>query len=645
VSRLGSIVVLVALAVLLAAASAASATVYEPNNVVHAPDGMSVPVNGNNGETELNTFFAAQGEAIDWKADAQDGPGTFFPATGGVITYELHQADNEDGLAWYNASGTPPTPSDLHEIISPSSPVGTQVQASVITSDPAYAGGLIGLVLLAGTQDHYSQNQFNTVCTDSAVCDPSAPWILALQYTSKKYPHSAYVAFEDGPVAANGFGNDGDFNDDVYMLNGMLPVPPTAAFSPQQASSSLAVSFTDASTTESPATITGWSWNFGDGTSSSLQSPPHTYSAPGVYTVTLTATDSNGKTDEVQKSVNVNALPIAAFSAEQASSSLAVSFTDTSTAESPATIAGWSWNFGDGTSSSLQNPSHTYTAPGVYTVTLTATDSNGETDQVSHSVTVGARVTGPPVTVAAPAILGAPVAGRTLTCQTGAWTNNPTGFSYQWFRDGTPVDGAAASAYSVAAIDEGNTLTCAVTASNTVGQSRPATSAGVRVPVPFVKRCPAATGAASGNTLGPITLGETRRAVEHAFTRSSTRGTSYEQFFCLTPRGVRVGYNSPKLDRRYPQLGTGQRVIWISTASAFYAIRGIRPGATVRAAAHQLDVGKVFVVGLNDWYLAPDGPATAIFKARQGIIQEIGIAAKELTRGRKAQRAFLTSFS
>jgi hypothetical protein len=160
-----------------------------------------------------------------------------------------------------------------------------------------------------------------------------------------------------------------------------------------------------------------------------------------------------------------------------------------------------------------------------------------------------------------------------------------------------------------------------------------------------VKRCPAATGSASGNTLGTITLGETRRAVEHAFTHSSTRGTRYQQFFCLTPRGVRVGYNSPKLDRRYPQLGTRQRVIWISTASAFYAIGGIRPGATVIAAAHQLHVGTVFVVGLNDWYLAPDGPATAIFKARHGLIQEIGIAAKELTRGRKAQRAFLTSFS
>ena len=50
------------------------------------------------------------------------------------------------------------------------------------------------------------------------------------------------------------------------------------------------------------------------------------------------------------------------------------------------------------------------------------------------------------------------------------------------------------------------------------------------------------------------------------------------------------------------------------------------------------------MIGTNDWYLAPDRPVTAIFKARHGIIQEIGIAERRLTIGRTAQRTFLTSF-
>lgn len=86
------------------------------------------------------------------------------------------------------------------------------------------------------------------------------------------------------------------------------------------------------------------------------------------------------------------------------------------------------------------------------------------------------------------------------------------------------------------------------------------------------------------------------------------------------------------------------RIVWISTASAHYAIGGIRPGATVTAASTNLLLGKVFVVGANDWYLSPHGRVTAIFKARHGIIEEIGIADAQVTNGRAAQRKFLTSF-
>jgi PKD repeat protein len=67
---------------------------------------------------------------------------------------------------------------------------------------------------------------------------------------------------------------------------------PTADFSatPESGAAPLDVSFSDLST-ELP---TGWSWNFGDGGSSSLQHPMHQYSVPGDYTVSLTATNPNG---------------------------------------------------------------------------------------------------------------------------------------------------------------------------------------------------------------------------------------------------------------------------------------------------------------------------------------------------------------
>jgi hypothetical protein len=87
------------------------------------------------------------------------------------------------------------------------------------------------------------------------------------------------------------------------------------------------------------------------------------------------------------------------------------------------------------------------------------------------------------------------------------------------------------------------------------------------------------------------------------------------------------------------------RVIWASTSNARYAVRGVRAGATVAAARTKLKLGGQIRIGLNGWYLAPNGASTAVLKTRRGIVEEIGIGDDALTSGHKAQRAFLNSFS
>jgi 6-phosphogluconolactonase (cycloisomerase 2 family) len=166
--------------------------------------------------------------------------------------------------------------------------------------------------------------------------------------------------------------------------------------------------------------------------------------------------------------------------------------------------------------------------------------------------------------------------------------------------------------------------------------------------MPLGDGCPAATGRLSGSTLGRLTLGMTRAQAISMYAKSSTRGTRFEDFFCVSPMGVRVGYASNVLLKTLTssQRNTVRgRVVLALTANRFYALRGVRPGASLRAAANMLHTGAVIRIGVNDWYLAPNGPTTAVIKVRGGIVDEIGIAAKMVTHGRRAEVAFIKSFS
>ena len=149
----------------------------------------------------------------------------------------------------------------------------------------------------------------------------------------------------------------------------------------------LTADFTDKSTCNG-CNIIAWHWEFGDGTESSQQHPTHTYAAGGTYAVALSVTDSNGQTDTASRSLQLTEDlpgPTAAFSFT--ANGLAVSFIDQSTVPG-ASIVGWHWEFGDGTESSQQHPTHTYAAGGTYAVALSVTDSNGQTDTASRSLTV-----------------------------------------------------------------------------------------------------------------------------------------------------------------------------------------------------------------------------------------------------------------
>jgi PKD repeat protein len=177
------------------------------------------------------------------------------------------------------------------------------------------------------------------------------------------------------------------------------PGPPTAAFALSRKGTTSMFSFSDQSQPGVGAVpITSWSWQFGDPGSgaanqSMLEDPTHEFSRPGTYQVTLTVTDADGRQSTSTQQVMVSGPPHAAFTATQQGITATFAFKDESTpgVDGPA-IVDWSWNFGDSSSgvhdaSTEENPSHSFSAPGTYTITLTITDADGLTSMTTHQVT------------------------------------------------------------------------------------------------------------------------------------------------------------------------------------------------------------------------------------------------------------------
>jgi gliding motility-associated-like protein len=154
-----------------------------------------------------------------------------------------------------------------------------------------------------------------------------------------------------------------------------------------------AVTLQDASTVGPNNSITSWTWDFGDGqtqASSSGGSVHHLYAHPGNYLAHLTIQDQGGcgSTSGSQVSVRVNGPePGFFYSPGRVLMGNTVYFSNTTNSYG-ASGTTYHWDFGDGTSSTDASPSHLYSVPGTYTVTLTATGGTGNTCTLSASQTI-----------------------------------------------------------------------------------------------------------------------------------------------------------------------------------------------------------------------------------------------------------------
>ena len=198
------------------------------------------------------------------------------------------------------------------------------------------------------------------------------------------------LTFDSGPT--------GSVTTEYIISPGSGPPPPVPSFfATADTTVPGAVDFDASASTASPgATLTSYAWNFGDGSpvvTTTVPTVSHTYAKPGTQSVTLTVTDSTGQTASLTKPLK---FPVPAFTyLPNPSNAKAIDFdASTSTGSGGTAVSTYTWNFGDGSkpvSTHSATTTYTYATGGVYTVTLSVTDTSGQTSPLlAKPVTVAA---------------------------------------------------------------------------------------------------------------------------------------------------------------------------------------------------------------------------------------------------------------
>jgi gliding motility-associated-like protein len=179
--------------------------------------------------------------------------------------------------------------------------------------------------------------------------------------------------------------NENGCADTVVQVIEVNPNPAVDFGTPQQGCLPVDAQFSGISS----ATIVSWSWDLGNGTTSTNQNTNLTYNNVGSYDVSLTVTDNNGCANTLSQNnyINVYPNPVANFNStpdDVDEYDPTIYFTDLS--QNNITI--WNWNFGDGNTSTTQNSSNTYDGAGVYLVSLYVENTYGCSSQIEKEVAI-----------------------------------------------------------------------------------------------------------------------------------------------------------------------------------------------------------------------------------------------------------------
>ena len=277
---------------------------------------------------------------------------------------------------------------------------------------PFYWATLLGSILLSFSRLYGQAPVANFTANVTSGC---APVIVNFQNTSTGNPTSYFWEFGNGntstlpnPIAT--YLTPGAYTVKLTVSNGNgansltrsqyinVYAAPTVGFtsSTRSGCTPLTVQFSDTSIAAAGTINNSWSWDFGNGQTSTQPNPLVTFNTPGSYTISLKVTNDKGCSRTISRAnyitVTQGVVPSFTYSnATVCSAPASINFTNTSTG--PGTLT-YLWKFGDGNTSTAPNPTHTYNTNGTFTATLITTSSAGCVDSITRSpITIGGITT------------------------------------------------------------------------------------------------------------------------------------------------------------------------------------------------------------------------------------------------------------
>ncbi len=484
----------------------------------------SAKVGPQSGSSASHTYVTAGTYTVT--VTATDGAGASSSATATVVT----QAPPNPALTVTPAAGPAPlsVTADASASTAGSNPIssytfafgdGTSAgpQAGATTTHSYAAGGTYTLKVTVTDSAGYSASTSKpvTVGSPSAALTVSpaagaAPLSVTANasgstdalpitgYTFNFGDGTAAVGPQAGSTATHRYATGGAYTVVVTITDGsgatasasatVTVGAPQAALTVSPSSGAAPLTVTaDASGSTDSIPVTGYTFDFGDGSPVTGPQPAatasHVYSAGGTFTIKVTVTDGAGATSSATRTVSVGA-PVARLTVTPSSGGAPLNVTaDASTSTDPIGISSYTFNFGDGTIVGPQaaaTATHVYTISGPYTVTVSAADSAGATASASATVTVtvppAASLKVSPSSGPAPLAVTADASGST------AGTNPISSYTFD-FGDGTKVGPQAASTASHTYTAGGN-FTVTVTVADSSGISSKASTSVVATAPP-----------------------------------------------------------------------------------------------------------------------------------------------------------------